>query len=108
MTRRTITANDAEGYRRLVMKRFKSWLDDAGQPEPVAIENWDGRGHWAIVWEDGAPYEWAYYGTSGSFEYAEREPEFGFRLPIVEIPDSLSHIFSEPYNNCVVMLYLED
>lgn len=101
--RRSVTANDAEKYRRLVMERFASWLE-ADYPEPKAIENWDGRGHWAICWE--GPYDWAYYGTVGSFAYEEREPEFGFRLPIVTVPDSLSHVYSEPYDSCVVVLYL--
>lgn len=103
MMSRTITERDVEGYRRLVMKRFASWIE-AGYDEPKAVENWDGHGHWAICWE--GPYEWAYYGTSGSFEYEEREPEFGMRLPKIDVPAKLRHIFSEPYNSCVVVLYL--
>lgn len=101
--RRTITSNDAALYVELVKIRFASWLED-GYDEPKAIENYDGRGNWGIAWE--GPYEWAYYGTTGSFAYAEREPEFGITLPIVEIPSKLSHVFSEPANSCVVMLYL--
>lgn len=104
MTRRNITKRDAEGYIELVKARFASWIE-AGYSGPVAVENWDGEGHWGICWE--GPYEWAYYSTTGSFAFEEREPEFGFRLPIVPVPDSLKHIFSEPYNSCVVVLYLE-
>lgn len=104
--RKTITARDAEAYRNLVMIRFASWIE-ADYDEPKVIANWDGDGHFAVVW-DGGPYEWAYYGTTGSFAYAEREPEYGIRLPIVKVPDSLSHVFSEPHNSQVVVLYLED
>lgn len=103
--RKTITEDDAKAYVQLVKIRFASWVD-AGYGDPVAVENWDGNGHWGICWE--GAYEWAYYGTTGSFEFEEREPEFGFRLPIVKVPGKLKHIFSEPYNACVVVLYLED
>ena len=105
MTRRTITKRDAERYCALVRKRFASWID-AGYAGPKAIEDWDGHGHWGICWDDG-PYDWAYYGSTGSFGYEEREPEFGIRLPIVPIPASLSHVYSEPYFATVVVLYLE-
>lgn len=104
MTRRTITRKDAEGYVELVKQRFAAWVEDYGSP--TIVEDWDGHGHFGICWD--GPYEWAYYGTSGSFAYEEREPEFGFRLPIVDVPASLKHIFSEPHNSTVVVLYLED
>ena len=103
MTRKTVSKTDAEKYIGLVKQRFAAWVEDYGSPK--AVENWDGHGHWGICWD--GPYEWAYYGTIGSFAFAEREPEFGFRLPIVQVPDSLSHVYSEPYNSCVVVLYLE-
>jgi hypothetical protein len=103
--RSTITENDARLYIELIKIRFGDWID-AGYNAPKAIENYDGRGHWGIAWE-GGPFEWAYYGTIGSFAYEEREPEFGSRLPIVKVPSKLGHVFSEPANSCVVMLYLD-
>lgn len=104
--RKNITAADAEKVRKLIMKRFKSWIA-ADYPEPKVIENYDGRpGQFVIMWEEG-PFEWAYYGTLGSMKYAERDPEFGFRLPIVPVPDSLSHVFTEPVNTYTVALYLD-
>jgi len=106
MPRRNITALDANRYLELVKERFASWIE-AGYDGPKAIENWDGNGHWAICW-DGGPYDWSYYGTIISFGYVETEPEFGFRLPKIKVPASLSHVYSEPYDNTVVVLYLED
>ena len=101
--RKEITYADAEAYVELVKQRFAAWVEDYGSPK--IVEGWDGE-HFGICWE--GPYDWAYYGTTGSFEYDEREPEYGFLLPKVKVPRKLRHIFSEPYNNCVVILYLED
>lgn len=104
MTRRSVTRKDAEAYVELVKKRFAAWID-AGCGDPTLVEDWDGDGHWGIAWEGGC-YEWAYYASVGSLGYEEREPEFGIKLPIVKVPKTLSHIFSEPYNACVLMLYV--
>lgn len=93
---------DAERYKALIMKRFASW-EDYG--EPRIIEDWDGDGHFGICWD--GPYEWTYYAGTGSLAYEEREPEFGFKLPIVEVPKSLSHVYAEPYDSCVLILYPE-
>jgi hypothetical protein len=111
--RTTVSALDAEAYIELIKMRFASWIYDEDGNEVqgsdlTAVENWDGNGHWGICWESNAPYEWAYYASVMSLGYQEREPEFGFRLPIVKVPAKLSHIFSEPYNGYVLMLYLED
>lgn len=109
--RRTITRKDAEKVLALIEKRFASWLyteeGDLYPPtHPKIVENYDGRpGQFAIMW-DGGPYEWSYYGSLMSMGYAEREPEFGIRLPIVEVPASLYHVFTEPINSYTIGIYL--
>jgi hypothetical protein len=103
-TRRSVTYRDAEKYLKLIEQRFgKSAIEHWGVPR--IVENWDGRGHFGICWE--GFYEWSFYATTGSLKFDEADAEYGIRLPKVEIPASLSHIFSEPYDGCVLILYLE-
>lgn len=101
--RREVTYRDAERYVKLLPKR---WGKDVFElyGKPVIRENWAQLGDLVIIWE--GPFEWTVYSTINSLAYAETEPEFGIHLPIVEIPRSLSHIFSEPVNGSVLALYL--
>jgi hypothetical protein len=103
-TRRKVTYTDAEKYLTLINQRWGSHAFEI-YGAPRIVEDWDGRGNIGICWD--GPYEWTFYSTTGSFAYEEREPEYGFRLPVVEVPDSLSHVFSEPYSGSVLMLYLD-
>lgn len=105
MTRRTITERDARAYAELVKIRFADWIEAGYSGDVIVKENWDGEGHWAIIWD--GPYEWSYYASGNSFAFAEKEPEFGIALPIVPVPASLKHVFSEPYNSGVLVLYLD-
>lgn len=104
MARRHVTKLDAEKYLKLIEQR---WGTDVYNEydKPIIREDYDGRGHIAIIWY--GPFEWSLYSTTGSFAYEEREPEWGTLLPKVKIPASLKHIFSEPANPAVLMLYLE-
>jgi hypothetical protein len=101
--RTSITYRDAEAYVSLIKERFVSWVN-AGYGDPMIIEDWDGEGHFGICWD--GPYCWTYYAGSGSFEYEEREPEFGFKLPVVSVPKRLDHVFAEPYDGGVLVLYM--
>lgn len=105
MPRREVTYCDAEKYIGLIKERWGGDEVFEIYGEPKIVEDWDGRGNIGICWD--GPYEWTYYSSIGSLAYQEREPEFGFRLPIVPVPASLSHVFSEPYNGSVLMLYFE-
>lgn len=108
MRKRTkVSANDAEDYLELIRKRWSTSEMDAFEMygNPKIVPDWDGHGHFGICWD--GPYEWTYYTTIGSLKYEEREPEFGIRLPIVEVPTKLGHVFSEPYNQSVLILYFE-
>jgi hypothetical protein len=102
--RRHVTYNDAEKYVGLILQRWKGFEELYGMPK--IVEDWDGRGNIGICWE--GPYEWTFYACVSSFGYVEREPEFGFELAKVEVPASLSHVFAEPYNGSVLMLYLDN
>lgn len=72
----TVTREEAEAVLALVKSKFSAWLHtwpvingrmdfDAclvpvpESEQPQLVQDYQGTGHWAIVWESGSPYEWA-------------------------------------------------
>lgn len=95
---KTITKAKAEAVRRAVAKQFAA--DPAYGPQVCM----DYDGHPAIVWEDGAPYEWTYHVGSLAAGYAVRDEEFGFTWKPVPFP---AGVFMEPVSHLVLGLYPE-
>jgi len=72
---------------------FASWVQEGYGPK--LLEDWDGH-DFVIVWEEGAPYDWAFLLDGGT------EEEYGFKVPAAKIP---STVWTEPINHCVIGLY---
>lgn len=88
MTTTKVTREEAEAVLRLVQVKFRHWLHtwpvvdghidfeaalvpvpDSEQPQ--LVEDYQGTGRWAIVWESGSPYEWALTPIEDAHEDAE-------------------------------------
>jgi hypothetical protein len=91
----------AEQVLKSVRKAFAPYVTD--QYGPTLVEDWDGEG-WAVVWEDGAPYEWAllYGGLAAGYEVTEEE--FGFKFKPVK---KVTGVYTEPYYSYVLSIYPE-
>ena len=63
---------------------------------PIAVRDWNGDGRHAIVWEDGAPYDWTYLIDGGTDE------EFGIRYTRVAPPKGF---FFEPITHYALGIY---
>lgn len=92
---------DAEKVLAAVKRQFKPWID-AGMAGPRLVKDysWSDIGNpapYAIVWEDGSPYEWCFL-----FPYGGVEEEFGFNVKAVEIPKS---VFTEPIFSFILGIY---
>jgi len=118
MTNQRVTEAQAKAVLKAVETKFANWLLDFARDEngkydfdapmvrikalagdcPTVVENWDDRGHWAVVWEGNSPIDWAI----GGMEYEYRDPEFGFKVPGVEMPKG---VFCEPYYSFVLVIY---
>lgn len=84
-----------------VKEAFKPWVTD--EYGPTLVKDWNGEG-WAVVWEDGAPFEWALlYGTLAA-GYPVVEEEFGFTLKPVP---KVKGVYTEPYYSYVLCVYPE-
>lgn len=93
-----VTKTQAKKVMGQVKAQFASWIDNQHPTYgPVLVEDYDGRGNPAVVWEDGAPYEWSLLAFHGGIE-----EEFGFRVPEVAPVDG---VFAEPVNGHVLGLY---
>jgi hypothetical protein len=98
-----VTKTDAQRVLKAVETTFKPWIE-AGMHGPQLVENYewsDGmQVHptpWAIVWEDGSPYEWAY-----NFPHGGVDEEFGFKIKAAELPKS---VHTEPIFSFVLGIF---
>lgn len=81
-----------------IEKQFASTIAaNGGEYGPKLVEAWDDT-HWAICWEEGAPYAWTTLAVQGG-----NDLEFGFEVPAAD--DFPAEVFAEPYDNCVLMIY---
>lgn len=103
---KVLSKTKAEAYLAAVKNKFRAWnLDnewDFAQngDKPTLVENWNNDGHWAIVWEGNAPYEWAVAPISDDYF----DEEFHFTVKGVPVPPG---VHAEPYYSFVLMLYPE-
>jgi len=118
MTKQTVTEAKAKLVLAAVEDKFSTWLMDFARDEngrydfdaplvkreglpgdvPTLVEDWDGNGNWAVVWEGGSPLDWAI----GGIEYDYYDPEFGFHVKGVELPKG---VHCEPYYSFVLVIY---
>ena len=87
-----VTKRQAEATLVKVKRMFKGFDTEKAQ----LFENYDRAG-WAIVWEEGLPYEWTMF-----FPHGGIEEEFGFKFKAVE---PVRGVFAEPYNGHVLGLF---
>lgn len=126
-----VTREQAEAVLALVERKFSSYLKTFGttadgkidfetlvdvpaSERPQLVENWDDAGNWAIVWESGAPSEWAYTGLEDVYvdqeiattlrdEFQARSPEQTASSAGVQgMPKG---VHAEPYYSFVLVLY---
>ncbi|MFE0472636.1 hypothetical protein ACFW2V_13575 [Streptomyces sp. NPDC058947] len=116
-----ITRKQAEQALACVRQQFKVYID-AGEPEPVLVENWkpfvwqDSRGvetdtyPFAIIWEEG-PFEWAYRAEEGGVDEEltllgrEFKEDYVAHTPAAQGWPKGVH--GEPYFSYVLTLYAE-
>jgi hypothetical protein len=97
-----ITRKQAEAVLQSVEAQFARYIEPGYGPK-LMDEDWD-EGFWAIVWEEGAPYEWTLAAEVGGTD----EELSVLRGERVDIPAAASWpkgVFAEPVNNCVLGLY---
>lgn len=93
MANNRVTKSMAVRTLKAIEVAFASWVQEGYGPK--LLENWDGI-DFAIVWEEGAPYDWAFLIGGGI------EEEFGFQVPAAKLPKT---VWTEPVNSCVVGIY---
>ena len=96
-----VKKSDAEKVLAAIKQQFKPWID-AGGEQPTLEKDYDFLGHgaapYAVVWEGGSPYEWAFMaGPNGGVD-----EEFGFRVKPVDFPPS---VFTEPVTSFILAIY---
>lgn len=114
----TVSRSKAEAVLKAVETKFSTWCMDFARDadgkydfdaplvtieagpgdKPTLVEDWDGNGNWAVVWEGNAPYDWAI----GGIEYDYTDPEFGFKVKGQPLPKG---VFCEPYYSFVLVIY---
>lgn len=115
----TITREQAEQALAAVKEQFKVYID-AGESEPVLVENWepfvyqDGKVvdtetyPFAIVWEDG-PFEWAYRAKGGGVDEEltrlGRDFEEGYTARTPAATDWPKGVDGGPYFSYVLTLH---
>lgn len=92
---------DAEKVLAAVRRQFRANIQ-AGFTGPILVKDWEpyyggSPVPYAVVWEDGSPYEWAYL-----FPHGGIEEEFGMLVKPVAIPDS---VYVEPCVSFIVGIY---
>ena len=93
---RNLSRGQANGTLKAIKKQFAAWVDESTDIYPELREDW-GDYRWVIVWESGAPYEWALLAGQGGIE-----EEFGFKVAPARLP---KNVFVEPVNGSVLALY---
>lgn len=113
-----VTVKQAQATLAAIRHQFHTYLDpilgSAGRmPEPTLAADWDGEGHWAIVWEEG-PSDWAHRVTDGGTSEEERvlaahaAAEFGFEYkPSKGVSPAVlpKGVHVEPYYSFVAVIY---
>lgn len=85
-----VKKRDADKVLAAIRRQFAAWIDPAAGPDyaPKLLKDFDwlgtGAPPYAIVWEQGSPYDWAMYAGQ---EYIDEE--FGFRVKAVEFPPTI-------------------
>lgn len=114
----TVSEAKARKVLAAVETKFANWLMDFARDEdgkydfdapmvkidahpgdcPTLVQDWDGNGNWAVVWEGNSPSDWAI----GGIEYDYRDPEFGGIAKGVPLP---AGVFCEPDYSFVLVIY---
>ena len=90
-----VTKKDQEVTLAAVRKQFAPWIDDETGLAPKLMD-FDGTP--AVVWEDGAPYDWTILANFGGIE-----EEFGFSVPAIgTLPKNIE---VEPINGYALAIY---
>lgn len=109
MTTNTITPEQAQAVLDAVKARWASWLE---YTQPMLLGNYEGRGHWAILWEDG-PRDWALRFTQGGYSEEEaamaaaaaEEFDIPYDGPVIEKPTETPGVDAEPIYTFALGLY---
>jgi hypothetical protein len=133
MTTNKVTRKQAEAVLALVEKKFASYLktfatspggeidfdtmvDVPESDRPHIVESFGDTGQTAIVWESGAPYEWAYSPLADVYvdeevatvlrdEFKAADPA---RLASSDGVEDIKGVATEPYYSYVLLLYPEE
>jgi hypothetical protein len=99
-TRKRVTKAEATKTLNAVKRMFRSYID--GDYGPKLVKNWEWNSHydWAIVWEEGSPYNWTYL-----FPFGGIDEEFGFNHAAVDLPDD---VWTEPITGWAIAIYPRD
>jgi hypothetical protein len=109
-TRTRVTKREAERTLNAVKRMFSAHVE--GDYGPKLIKNWEWgfdtsryvhrplAYDWAIVWEEGSPYNWTYL-----FPHGGIDEEFGFNHKEVELPDD---VWTEPITGWAIAIYPKD
>lgn len=93
----------------LVEQKFSSYIEGGYGPKLIPdYETFSGNSCWAIVWEDGSPYEWAYLATGGGVdeEMAGLMDQEGAGPPDAHEPISWpAGVYAEPIMSMILGLY---
>lgn len=105
-TRTRVTKAEAEKVLSAVKRAFPAWARGKGAVGPKLVKDWNWGftySHdydWAIVWEEGSPYNWTYL-----FPHGGTDEEFGGRHPAVTLPDG---VWVEPVTGWAIAIYPDD
>lgn len=107
-----LTREQAEAALEQITLQFKPYLEPGYGPK--LMEDWtdpdaDGDQHWAICWEEGAPYEWTYRAQQGGRDVEltslARDVDPSAVMDTPPAPNWPVGVFGEPVNHCVLALY---
>jgi len=103
-TRTRVTKRDAEHTLAAVKRMFSAYIEGDYGPKLVKDWNWGWTTStdyaWAIVWEEGSPYNWTYL-----FPFGGVDEEFGGRHTGVELPDD---VWTEAITGWALAIYPKD
>lgn len=103
-TKTRVTKREAERTLAAVRRAFKAYVSDGYGPKLVKDWNWGFTvAHdydWAIVWEEGSPYNWTYLFPDGGID-----EEFGGRHPAVDLPDG---VWTEAITGWALAIYPDE
>lgn len=115
------TREQAEQVLKLVEKKYAGWLktfamngnkidfdaplvDVPDTDRPKVFMNWGDDNETVIAWENNSPCDWAL----SPLDEDQIEPEFGSRIPGVDIPAAQRKIYTDAWMSFVLAVYQED